>query len=194
MTDPLVVLAGGRSGRFDGGDKALADLGGTPMIRQVADRLAPATDGLVVNCRRDQRAELSQALAGHDPRFALDPVPDEGPVAGLLTALRTVGARRALVVGCDMPFLDADLADRLLAGTRDADAAVPVVGGRVQPLGAAYRVRRARAACVQTLACGSRRLADVPMRLDAARVAVPARALRDLDTRAAVETAALAFK
>ena len=46
-----VVVAGGRSTRFGAPDKAVADLGGTPMIRRVADRIAPAVEELVVNCR-----------------------------------------------------------------------------------------------------------------------------------------------
>jgi molybdopterin-guanine dinucleotide biosynthesis protein A len=50
-----VVLAGGRSTRFDDGDKALATVEGTSMLARVVHRLGAVTDVVVVNCRPGQR-------------------------------------------------------------------------------------------------------------------------------------------
>jgi len=87
-TRSAVVLAGGYSTRFGDADKATASLDGEPLVRRVVERVAPAVDEVVVNCRAEQRTPIGQALDGLNYRFAVDPVPDGGPVAGVRTACR----------------------------------------------------------------------------------------------------------
>ena len=89
-----VIVAGGRSTRFGDADKAVAELAGTPMVRRVADRVAPAVDEVVVNCRADQREAIDAALDGfdHPVSFALDPEPDLGPLAGIAVGLDAAGS------------------------------------------------------------------------------------------------------
>lgn len=146
-----VVLAGGQSRRFGDGDKALADVADRPMIAHVADRLATVADELVVSCRRDQRADIETALADCplDPRIAVDPVPDRGPVYGLRTGLRVAAGQFAVVAGCDMPLIEPNLLDYLLDAVHEtaAPAVVPRVGGHRQSLCGVYSVRAARDAC-----------------------------------------------
>ena len=176
----VVLLAGGHSRRYPDGDKALADVDGEPMCRRAVEGLPG--DELVVSCRAEQRDALASALEGLAPRFAVDPVPGRGPLAGLLTAFRVAAADRAVVVGCDMPLFDGPTADSLLESLPAADAAVVDADGPPSPLGAAYRVDAARRACETTLACGSRRLADALGRLDVARVDADARAVTNCNT------------
>lgn len=172
-----VLLAGGRSRRYPPGDKALAPVGGEPMCRRAAEGL-PGEE-LVVNCRADQRSALTEALDGLSPRFATDPIPDRGPLAGLLTGLRVSAADRVVAVACDMPMFERATATRLLETLDCAEVAVVDADGAPQPLGAAYRVDAARRACETTLACGSRRLVDALGRLDVATVEADARAIRN---------------
>jgi molybdopterin-guanine dinucleotide biosynthesis protein A len=185
-----LLLAGGRSTRFGEPDKAFAALAGAPLVRHAAAALAPAVDELVVNCRADQRDALASALDDVDVplRFAVDPVPDEGPVAGLLTGLRVVRGRSVAVVGCDQPFLRpatvTSLFDRATGDAAAPTGAAPLVEGRRQPLGAVYPTARAREAAERTLAAGSRALRDVLARVDPTAVPVPAAAIRDIDTQA----------
>jgi molybdopterin-guanine dinucleotide biosynthesis protein A len=193
MTDPAVVLlAGGRSRRYPAGDKALVELGGQPMCRRAVAGL-PGEE-LVVNCRKDQRPPLREALGGLNPRFAVDPVPDRGPLAGLLTALRLTTADRAIVVACDMPFFDRATARALDDTLDDAEAALVDVDGQRQPLGAAYRVASAREACETTLACGSKRLVDAVARLDIASVDADAHAVRNCNRPDEIDAAADALE
>ncbi|MFC4450875.1 molybdenum cofactor guanylyltransferase [Halorussus aquaticus] len=185
-----VVLAGGRSTRFGEGDKAVADLAGVPMIRRVADRLAPVVDVLVVNCRADQRGAIAAALDGYDRpvRFAIDPDPDEGPMAGIRTGLReveTTDSRYAFVAACDMPFLDPDLVAYLFerARGRDADerespsdprrsrdAAVPRPTDWFETIHAVYRARPMADACDAALAAGESKIIEPLFELDYAVV------------------------
>jgi len=189
----VVVLAGGRSRRFGDRDKALAPVDGRPMIRRVADRLAPVADELVVNCRRDQERDLRDALEGVSPapRFAFDPVPDRGPIYGFRTGLRAAAGQYAAVVACDMPFVEPSLLEYLLdrAAERGTSAAVPRADGRRQPLCGAYHVDASLDACGAVAARGDSRLTTLLgcLRLVVAdeptvRELVPARALTNVNT------------
>lgn len=148
-----VVLAGGRATRFEGGDKLLADLAGEPMVRRAVERVATAVDAVVVNCRADQRDALAAALDGVDStvRFALDPEPDAGPMAGIRTGLRAVDTSYALVVAGDMPFVDGSLVRHLFARAAGHDAAVPQVDGWYQTTQAVYRATAMADACDRAL-------------------------------------------
>ncbi|MFB6159634.1 MAG: molybdenum cofactor guanylyltransferase [Haloferacaceae archaeon] len=192
-----VVVAGGRSTRFGDEDKALAVLAGTPMVRRVADRLAPAVDALVVNCRADQRAGVEAAMAGypHPVAVAVDREPDRGPVAGLARGLDAVDAAYAMVAACDVPFLDPDLADYLLDAAAGRDAAVPRPAEWYEPLHAAYRAAPAAAACEDALAAGDGRAVAPLDRLDWVEVGADElarfddRSFESVDTRAAFAAA-----
>jgi len=155
-----VIVAGGRSTRFGDRDKAVADLAGTPLVRRVADRLGSVVDELVVNCRPDQRAAIEAALEGVDPapRFAEDPEPDRGPMAGLMAGLRAVDGEYAAAVACDMPFVDPGFLDYLFGRAAGHDAAVPRPDDWYQPMQAVYRAEPTAAACAAALERGERRV------------------------------------
>lgn len=130
-----VILAGGRSSRMGGGYKALAELGGRPMVQHVMDRL------------RGQAEPLLLSVATLDECFrdlGLTLVPDRvashrGPLAGLCSALEFVAGRHGpewlLLCPCDAPFLPPDLAVRLLAAVRATGRRIATAryGGRRQP-------------------------------------------------------------
>ncbi|WP_136590552.1 molybdenum cofactor guanylyltransferase [Salinigranum halophilum] len=147
-----VIVAGGRSTRFGDRDKAVADLGGVPMIRRVAERLAETCDRFVVNCRADQRDAIETAMAGLDPTVALDTDPDRGPVAGIARGLRAVDAEYAAVVACDMPFVDPAFVAYLFDRAAGHDAAVPRPGEWYEPMQAVYRTGAMADACDAALA------------------------------------------
>lgn len=140
MTPPFsgAVLTGGRSRRM-GTDKALlAGPGGRPLALIARDALvaAGATEVLAVGGDLPALAALGLAPVA-------DAHPGEGPLGGLVTALGAASCDRVVVLSCDLPLVDAHAVRAVVAGLDDeaADAAVPLVGGRPQPLLAAYRCR-----------------------------------------------------
>lgn len=185
-----VVLAGGYSTRFGERDKATTDSDGDPLVRRVVTHIKPAVDEVIVNCRREQREAIADALDGTDSRFAFDPVPGGDPVAGIRTGCRVARGRWTFVTACDMPFVRADLIDRLF-DRADADAVVPRIDGRLRPLAAVYHTETAIDACDTTLGVGSSSLQELVARLSAVTVrdAGPARAVEDVDTRSALQAA-----
>lgn len=198
-----VIIAGGRSTRYGEGDKALADLGGVPMVRRVANRLAGVTDECVLNCRDEQRESLTAALAGYENplRVAADPNPDAGPMAGMAAGLREADGEYAVVVACDMPFVDPNVVDVLFEEARGYDAAVPEMDdGWYQTTQAVYRADAMAAACEDALARGDRKILAPLEALDwvavpEARIAAAGdlETFENLNTREAVSAAAERF-
>lgn len=118
-----VILAGGQSSRMGGGDKALLDLGGKPVLEHVVDRLRPQVTDLVLN-------------ANGDPvrfgKFDLPVVADSiggfaGPLAGVLAGMdwaHAQGARYIVTVAADTPFFPADLVIALQMAREGKDSAL----------------------------------------------------------------------
>ncbi|MEE8339777.1 MAG: molybdenum cofactor guanylyltransferase MobA [Xanthomonadales bacterium] len=128
-----VILAGGRSRRMGGGFKALAPLGGKPLIRHVIDRLQPQVRSLVLSV---EEHVLDFEVFGL-PQVE-DPSPgSRGPLGGLLSALANMekDCDWMLLIPCDAPFLPLELAERLLNCALDDDQAGCVIryDAEVQP-------------------------------------------------------------
>ncbi|WP_231183329.1 molybdenum cofactor guanylyltransferase [Haladaptatus sp. DYF46] len=168
-----VIVAGGRSTRFGKPDKAVAPLAGVPMIRRVADRVDEAVDELIVNCREDQRAAIADALSGYSlpSRFAVDTDPGTGPMAGIRTGLAACDHDVAVVLACDMPFVDPKIVSSLFDHATGHDAVVPRLDdGWFQTTHAVYRRDPMVEACDAALARGERRVVDPLFELDYAVV------------------------
>lgn len=138
---PGIVLAGGRSLRM-GNDKAVALLGGKPLLHRVVDRLALQTTGVSVNSNVGETLNLS-------PGTAVFPDTIEGyvgPMAGVLAAMRRIeghmpAATHFVTVPTDTPFFPLDLAARLNAAlTRPGQIAVASSAETLHPVFALWPV------------------------------------------------------
>jgi molybdopterin-guanine dinucleotide biosynthesis protein A len=169
------------------------------MIRRVVDRIGPAVDDLVVNCRDAQVSAIDAALeGGPDASVAVDPVPDRGPMAGIMTGLRAVAAEYAAVVACDMPFVEAALIDHLFDRAAGHEAAVPRIDDRwFQTTQAVYRADPMADACERAIERGERRIVEPLFELDyvvveeaAVREHATLETFENVNTRAEFEDAA----
>lgn len=131
-----VVLAGGRSSRFGGRAKALAELGGKPLAQHVIERLAGQVNSLLISV---QDTDPALTALGGEP--VLDVVQrHRGPLTGLCSALLRLECRGPgewlLLCPCDAPFLPRDLGARLAEAARASDQPVAVARyqGIVQPV------------------------------------------------------------
>ncbi len=132
------VLAGGGSTRF-GCDKALAEIDGKPMVLRMCELLANVTSDVNV-------VAATGKYNGLGVRALTDRWPGEGPLGGIITALRATeksgnGTESNLLVGCDMPFLTREwltyLVERSLAS--HAEVVVPRSPNGLEPLCACWR-------------------------------------------------------
>jgi molybdenum cofactor guanylyltransferase len=132
-----VLLSGGQSRRMGGGDKALRDLGGRPMLAHVIERLQPQVDAMVINANGD-----AARFAAFGLPVAADTIDGfVGPLAGVLAGMiwakaNVPGARWIATVSSDAPFLPADLVSKLRAGIEAQPQAIAIArsGGEVHPV------------------------------------------------------------
>jgi molybdopterin-guanine dinucleotide biosynthesis protein A len=130
-----VILAGGRSRRFSGVNKALLEIDGERIIDRQLHALRDAT--------------VEQLIVADDPSpyeaLGVRVLPDArtgvGPMGGLLTALRASNTSRVLVLACDLPFVHASFLQFLVRHAPDADVVVPQTAGGLHPLCAVYATR-----------------------------------------------------
>ena len=155
-----IVLAGGQSRRM-GRDKALIEFQGRPIIAHVVDTLRALSDDIVVV---SNRPELYGPFGA---RVVPDYEPPCGPLGGIAAGLQAVQHPLAVVVACDMPFLNVALLSWLTNLADEHDAVVPQTGDEFEPLHAVYR-RECYSPIVRRLERGERRVisffADVRLR------------------------------
>jgi molybdopterin-guanine dinucleotide biosynthesis protein A len=135
-----LVLAGGRSVRF-GGEKAVAQLEGRPLLAWAAQRLRSVCASVAINVRPGTEAEAVAKTAGFSTLY--DEAGDAtGPLAGVKVGLiwaAEQGAQTLAVSPCDAPLLPDDLYVRLLQRAGDGAAMAETSDGR-QPLCALWPV------------------------------------------------------
>jgi len=119
----VLINAGGKSARM-GSDKAFADLGGQPMIQYIIEQTADLGEQIIIANDPDRSAGLGLPVV-------TDLLPDKGALGGLYTAVQTANQPYAIVLACDMPFVNRPLLDYMMGLAPDFDAVVP----RIIPAG-----------------------------------------------------------
>ena len=139
MTGPrfsVVILAGGQSRRMGRDKRALpwtpaADGSPQTLLRHVVAAVSRLTDDVVL-------------VANDDPgvpgaRIVGDLYPRSGSLGGIYSGLAAAAHDLAFIAAADMPFLNPMLINSLAERAVRADAVVPVIEGRPEPLHAVYR-------------------------------------------------------
>lgn len=132
----------------------------TLVERIVAELRCAFSDIVVVAAPEAEQIEMP-ALG--DVTIVSDETPYAGPVPALASGLRAARQDVVFACSCDLPMLRKEVAVwlvSLLDESHEYDAAIPQVGGRWQPLHAAYR-RRCAGALDAMAARGKHRLSAV---------------------------------
>lgn len=127
-----VVLAGGRGRRMGGVDKGLMPFRGQPLALWALHALEGIADTVLISANRHR--EVYETL-GY-PVIADLTDSFDGPLAGVLSAMRSAETAYVMVVPCDSPGLNVELLTRLLAalGTAGTNIAVADDGQRLHPV------------------------------------------------------------
>ena len=136
-----LILAGGKSSRFQGEDKSWTVWNDLPFVEHVIGRIHPQVDELLISANRQIEKYktlglpvISDEIEGH-----------QGPLAGILAAMNYIKRHHdttkdtlLLTCPCDMPLIPQNLLE--LLQSQDGKVANPTeirvarVGDRVQPL------------------------------------------------------------
>lgn len=113
-----VILAGGRSSRMGGEDKAQLVLQGKPLWQHVWRRLAPQVEDVSISANRNLTLYQHSKL-----RTIKDVLPDyPGPLAGMLSAFQQIDNPWIAFSACDTPFIPEDYVLRLWQQREQAPA------------------------------------------------------------------------
>jgi molybdopterin-guanine dinucleotide biosynthesis protein A len=173
----VAILIGGDSSRM-GSDKATFEVDGLPMATRVAQaaKAAGASEILLVGATQAKAKKLTGT-------WKKDSYPGEGPLGGVITALKSASHDSVVVLSCDMPFITDAVIASLVRGLNDAQASVGRTD-RLNWLCAAW----SKEECLQTLQGvwkrNERAVHRAAVLLDVAEVPVPAVAVRNINTPA----------
>jgi molybdenum cofactor guanylyltransferase len=132
-----VILAGGKSRRFGGEDKAFALIGNVPMIRSVIDKLKVVFDKILVISNSPEKYS-----EWRDVSVASDIIKNAGPLGGIHSGMMNSKTPYIFVVSCDMPYIDSALIRRqteYFSTLENIDALVPKVDAYFEPMHSIYR-------------------------------------------------------
>jgi molybdopterin-guanine dinucleotide biosynthesis protein A len=159
-----------------GADKASFEVDGVAMAERVVRAAAEAGAAEVLVIGGTQAA--AKRYSG---TWKKDAWPGEGPLGGVITALRAATCDIVVVLSCDMPFITPGVVASLAAGVADAQAAV----GRTDRPNwtcAAW----SKSECLPTLQSvwkrNERAVHRAAVLLDVAEVPVPAVAVRNINS------------
>ncbi|HTT59496.1 MAG TPA: molybdenum cofactor guanylyltransferase [Acidimicrobiales bacterium] len=126
------VLTGGLSRRM-GRDKALLPVREVPMAVRVARSLYEAGATEVFAVGGDPVSLRALGL-----RYVADEFPHEGPLGGIISALRAGSGAAVVVCACDMPWIRPEHVVRLVLELGRNDAVLSADNGQLQPLHAVW--------------------------------------------------------
>lgn len=155
------ILAGGEARRLGRIDKSALVVGAASILDRQLAVLRGLTPHILIVA--SDRARVQAAPAG--VRLVVDRVPGAAALGGLYTALEEAATDQVLVMGCDMPFLNAPFVSYLAERGRDVDVAVPRDDRGRHPLCASY-ARRTAAHFRARIDAGALRVGDALEGLD----------------------------
>jgi molybdopterin-guanine dinucleotide biosynthesis protein A len=129
-----IILAGGKSLRL-GRSKALQIIEGKSLIQWVIDRLAILSTEIIIVTAHGEAIPCSSTVR---IKTAADIYPGKGPLVGIYSGLITSSSPRAIVVGCDTPFLSVGLLEYMTQISSRFDIVVPRIKRKLEPLCAVY--------------------------------------------------------
>jgi molybdopterin-guanine dinucleotide biosynthesis protein A len=129
-----IILAGGRSLRL-GQNKALQVIQGKSLIQWVADRLTTLSREIIIVTAHGEAIPCSSTVR---IKTVADINLGKGSLVGIYSGLVASSSARAIVVGCDMPFLSIGLLDYMTQVSSTFDVVIPRIRDKLEPLCALY--------------------------------------------------------
>ena len=130
------ILAGG-GGRRIGGDKAIVELHGRPLISYPLEAVRQALGRVAILAKADTKLPYVSGVT-----VWIEPDPRRHPIVGIMQALALADGRPVLVCGADLPFVSVSLVKRLAkANPHRAPAVIACAQGEMQPLLGCYQRR-----------------------------------------------------
>ena len=136
-TKPVGAILAGGGGRRIGGDKAIVELNGRPLISYPLEAVRQALGQVAILAKADTKLPYVSGVT-----VWIEPEPRRHPLVGITQALALADGRPVVVCGADLPFVTPRLVRRLAkANPGRAPAVVACAQGAMQPLLGCYQRR-----------------------------------------------------
>jgi molybdenum cofactor guanylyltransferase len=132
-----VILAGGAGKRFNGRQKAKAQVDGITIISRILSVFTGIFDEIIIVTNTpDEFSEFTGCI------IVSDTIRGAGPLGGIHAAMKASSGDAVFVIAGDMPFPDSDIIRTLIEtySTTECDGVIPETDGRIEPLHAIYSV------------------------------------------------------
>jgi molybdopterin-guanine dinucleotide biosynthesis protein A len=128
-----LILAGGKSKRMNGNNKAFLKFQNKSFIESIADKLTGFNNIYISVDDKEKYKHLSFNLIE-------DMYKDIGPIGGIYSALKSIEEKYIFVTACDMPKINREFIDFVCDSlTEDIECIVTQdINGRIYPLGGIY--------------------------------------------------------
>lgn len=136
-----VILAGGLNRRMGGRHKALLPIQGEViLLRQLKEMSRICQQIIVVTNEPEAIQPALVEVEELDVMVVCDLYPQKGPLSGIHAACLAATSPHLWIVGCDMPFISAEVAEAMVKICHEAnvDAVIPEIAGRLHPLHGIY--------------------------------------------------------
>jgi molybdopterin-guanine dinucleotide biosynthesis protein A len=128
-----IILAGGESRRI-GKNKALLQIGGKRIIERILELFTDIFGQVIIVTNSPHEFQFL------DVRIVTDIFPKMGCLGGIYTGLFFCPTEKAMVVACDMPFLNKKLIEYLISLCEGYDIVIPQIQEFYEPLHAIYSI------------------------------------------------------
>ncbi|WP_459476295.1 molybdenum cofactor guanylyltransferase [Clostridium saccharoperbutylacetonicum] len=128
-----LILAGGKSRRMNGNNKAFLKFQNKSFIESIADKLNGFNNIYISVDEKEKYKHLSFTLIE-------DMYKDIGPIGGIYSSLKSIEEEYIFVTACDMPKINRKFIDFICTSlTEDIECIVTQdIKGRIYPLGGIY--------------------------------------------------------
>ncbi len=126
MTISAVILAAGRSSRFEDGHKLLAEIDGAPIVRHVCTALAASNVDEIILVTSDMNDAVVKAAGTGRWRAVENPEARDGLSTSLRTGLENISPKTdgILVALADMPGIEPALVNALISAFSAEEPAI----------------------------------------------------------------------
>jgi len=127
-----IILAGGKSTRMNG-NKALLPVYGKRLIEKIVHTLELYFKEIIISAQCNKQFDFLQH------QIVLDEKPGNGPLMGILSALRASGNPVNFVIACDIPEINLAFIEEMIGHINNYDIVVPLSGkNKYEPLFSLY--------------------------------------------------------
>jgi len=121
-----IILAGGKSSRM-GQNKALMKINGITIIELILNEISKISTDILISSNTTEYNFLNFKIVN-------DEIKNIVPISGIYSGLKNIKNEKAIIVSCDIPFINNNLIEYLIENSQNFDVTIPEFNNFLEPL------------------------------------------------------------